>query len=972
MVDAARQHGPGSPSPSDPGRAERRRSTLRRVRLIDKTAAVTITLGGLGVIVAVFGMMVFLAAQVVPLFASGEAFATHSGKTALPSTPLFGLTDEYVGLTTLVFPDGNAITVELATGAELGRVRLSPPGVSPTAWSFSRGDGAFALGYEDGRVQTGKLTYESSFLAADEVTGVLAALAPGGRIAHAEGYVERVQADQFRLVRPAIESRDPAILEHGQGAITRLDYRLSSAAQWLVATRADHSAAFNLVRVTTPLGGGKPRTVLSSYPFTLALPDGREEPAWTFLTGDGSHILMLWADGFCQRYAVLRDLEGEYTAAAADVISIPARAGGGVPRVRTAMMILGARTLVAGLDDGRAVGVFVARDDAAYTPDRNRLVIAHDYDLAQNGAGPLITLGIGQRDRTFIAADSGGNMFVRNMTSGKQIVDIRADADAGAGGVGQEGGSAPVLVDVGPKNDSIMALRADGSYQLWRMDPKHSEASWGSLFGRVWYEGDPEPEFVYQSSSGDDAAEPKLSVTPLIFGTLKATLYAMLFAVPLAVLAAMFTSEMLHPTVRNRLKPVVEAMASLPSVVLGFIAAMIIAPFARDWLNTILASFVVVPFTVLVAAHLWQMLPIRMTSRLRSAQHLLFITGAVLAGLLAAIPIGNAAERLLFRPSESDVLVLAGSFEAVPEAQRPAWVGNRAILDDAQTRELRADGLYFRDGRVVRPIGSLSDPSIAVVVTHDGLDRADFRLWLDGVIGSPYPGWLILLIPPGAVLAFLLKSRAIEPLVHRSPSLRFGFPAAAAEMGMLIVVGVLTVAIAAVFAGLLTIVGLDARDWVLGPFNQRNSLIVGIIMGFAVIPIIYTVSEDALSSVSPALRSASLGAGATRWQTAVRVVLPVAASGVFSAIMIGLGRAAGETMIVLMATGNTPSMDWSMFSGFRTLSANIATELPEAAQHSTHYRLLFLCGLVLFAMTAVVNTLAELVRQRFRKRAAGL
>ena len=197
-------------------------------------------------------------------------------------------------------------------------------------------------------------------------------------------------------------------------------------------------------------------------------------------------------------------------------------------------------------------------------------------------------------------------------------------------------------------------------------------------------------------------------------------------------------------------------------------------------------------------------------------------------------------------------------------------------------------------------------------------------------------------------------------------------PSRRGEMVMLLVVAGLTIAAAAMLGGVLSGIGLDPRDWVFGPFNQRNSLIVGIIMGFAVIPIIYTVSEEALSSVSPALRSASLGAGAPRWQTAVRVVMPVAASGIFSAIMIGLGRAAGETMIVLMATGNTPEMNWNMFSGFRTLSANIATELPEAPVGGTHYRVLFLCGLALFAMTAIVNTAAELVRQRFRRRAAGL
>ena len=131
----------------------------------------------------------------------------------------------------------------------------------------------------------------------------------------------------------------------------------------------------------------------------------------------------------------------------------------------------------------------------------------------------------------------------------------------------------------------------------------------------------------------------------------------------------------------------------------------------------------------------------------------------------------------------------------------------------------------------------------------------------------------------------------------------------------------------------------------------------------------FTIADDALSSVPDHLRSASLGAGATPWQTAVRVIVPAAASGLFSAVMIGLGRAVGETMIVLMAAGNTPLIGWNMFNGFQTLSAAIATELPEAARGGTHYRVLFLAALVLFAMTFVVNTAAEIVRQRFRRRA---
>jgi phosphate transport system permease protein len=151
-------------------------------------------------------------------------------------------------------------------------------------------------------------------------------------------------------------------------------------------------------------------------------------------------------------------------------------------------------------------------------------------------------------------------------------------------------------------------------------------------------------------------------------------------------------------------------------------------------------------------------------------------------------------------------------------------------------------------------------------------------------------------------------------------------------------------------------------------YGQRNSLVVGFMMGFAVIPIIFTIAEDALSNVPIALTSGSMALGASRWQTAIHVVVPTASPGIFSALMIGLGRAVGETMIMVMATGNTPVMDWNIFSGMRTLAANIAVELPEAPHHSTLYRTLFLGALLLFLITFIVNTAAEVVRQSLREK----
>ncbi|HET8817666.1 MAG TPA: ABC transporter permease subunit, partial [Pseudidiomarina sp.] len=151
-------------------------------------------------------------------------------------------------------------------------------------------------------------------------------------------------------------------------------------------------------------------------------------------------------------------------------------------------------------------------------------------------------------------------------------------------------------------------------------------------------------------------------------------------------------------------------------------------------------------------------------------------------------------------------------------------------------------------------------------------------------------------------------------------------------------------------------------------FDQRNSLVVGIAMGFAVIPTIFSIAEDAVFSVPKHLSNGSLALGATTWQTLTKVVLLTASPGIFSAVMMGLGRAVGETMIVLMATGNTPIMDWNIFEGMRTLSANIAVEMPESEVGSSHYRILFLAAFVLFVFTFVFNTLAEFVRQRLREK----
>ncbi|NTV34410.1 MAG: ABC transporter permease subunit, partial [Deltaproteobacteria bacterium] len=248
----------------------------------------------------------------------------------------------------------------------------------------------------------------------------------------------------------------------------------------------------------------------------------------------------------------------------------------------------------------------------------------------------------------------------------------------------------------------------------------------------------------------------------------------------------------------------------------------------------------------------------------------------------------------------------------------------------------------------------------------------DFRAWVNGDVGGAEPMLFLLALPLSFVVISVFVSRfygrAFALVMKRISQFR----AALLEMGRWVGSALLAVLCSLAIAKILALLGLDVRGTFVDTYVQRNTLIVGFAMGFAVIPIIYTIAEDALNAVPEHLRAASLGCGATPWQTAIYVVLPTAVSGVFSAIMIGMGRAVGETMIVVMATGNTPIIDMNIFNGLRALSATIAVELPEAVKGGTLYRILFLSGLVLFAMTFVINTVAEVIRLRFRKRAMQL
>ncbi|MBI5485004.1 MAG: ABC transporter permease subunit [Deltaproteobacteria bacterium] len=474
--------------------------------------------------------------------------------------------------------------------------------------------------------------------------------------------------------------------------------------------------------------------------------------------------------------------------------SVPASENG--QAITSLALVLGDVSLAVGDSGGALITWFPVK--VAGSGDDRRLTRIHTLRPNHGAVSSIIP---SPRDKTLLSINSA-EIHVDHMTSERNLLTIKSDA--------------PITnAALSPKGNSLAALDSKGALRVWKMDIPHPEISLGTLFGKVWYEGYDNPEYAWQSSAANDDFEPKLSLVPLVFGTIKATLFAMLFAVPLALLAALYTSQFMSPKLKGRVKPVVEIMAAIPSVVIGFLAGLWLAPLIDKSVLTVFFSIIIVPCMLVFTIFFWKRTKTAsLLQRVTRGHEFIAMVPVVIMGIYLAFLLSGLAETNLF--------------------------------------------------------------------------AGDFKQWLFSILGVRY--------------------------------------------------------------------------------DQRNSIIIAIALGFAVIPIIFTIAEDAISNVPRNLTAASLALGASRWQTAWRVVLPSALPGVFSAVMIGFGRAIGETMIVLMATGNTPILSWSLFNGLRSLSANIAVEIPEAPMNSSLYRVLFLSAVLLFVFTFIINTVAEALRQRFRKK----
>ena len=910
---------PGMPSQSTFTGRSRRRKTNPWVKAGDTLARAVITLGGIGTIVAVLAVAVFLLGVALPLFQPARLKLEHGSAVVIPTRGASGAgsadmpVEGEAGAVATFGADEAGVVAWMFDGSAVAESNAQAESEAPAGPGllrvFSIADGTILLtrsaaecglsnattiqmlpggmqavaGFHDGTFRIGRLGLESTFLSPDAVPTAVAGLAIGAAGVHDGGLIVRTPSGQYATVSLVAEFDSPpsAALEH---PVIDADITMLSGGPLVAALDAAGTVRVETITSRRNLLTDELVTAASGATIDGGANDAGQAgsrfiPRFVRVSELGDQLFLIAVDGGARRYQI-RDIESPVLMESFDTVPSD-------DTVTCAVDVFGGNAIAVGDSAGVVRVFFATRAADATAADGLKMALTNGFAaVAGGGSSTRITaIFSSPRSRLLAVADAAGGIRLVQTTTGATVASLR--------GIDPAALQAPAgHLLITPRENRLLA--ADGSrLAVWALKAGYPEVSWRTLFGRVWYEKYQDPVHAWETT-GHESFEPKFGLVPLIFGTLKATLYSMLFATPIAILAAIFASQFMHPTWKARIKPTIEMMASLPSVVLGFVAGLIFAPIIERSLMTMLAGFFSVPLTLLCGAFCWQLLPAGWRSRYAAWRFPIIAAVAMPTGCVVASMAAVPMERLLF--------------------------------------------------------------------------HGDVVAWLDGRGGSGFGGWVLALLPLAGIVATLVVGRFVSPWLRRNSAGWSQQRAAVVSLYTFAFGVALAVALAVATASFFDALRLDTRGGLFGTYVQRNALIVAIGMSFAIIPLIFTIADDALSSVPDHLRSASLGAGATPWQTAVRVIVPAAASGLFSAVMIGLGRAVGETMIVLMAAGNTPLMGWNLFNGFQTLSAAIATELPEAARGSAHYRVLFLAALTLFAMTFVVNTVAEIVRQRFRRR----
>lgn len=737
------------------------RARYNRWRLIkDGIARHLIAFGGVSVIVFILLIFFYLAYVVIPLFQRADV--TVGGQYTAPLTctePSHLALDELITVGAQFCGDGNATFFETTTGKTVAARRLIPQEATASGFAVGESKGGFySYGLSDGRAVIAQNLYQVTF-----------------------------NNDQRQITPTIVFPYGEEPIAVANAPLTQLAFRHSEHEATLAAYTADKRLL--LLHLAEARSFIDDEVTLEKNVYEL--PAIAHPVDYLLIDKSQFHLVAIARSGEASHFDITDKAHPK-------LIELTTLGQVGA-QVTAATMLAGDISVLVGLSTGHiAQWTFVRQPD-----NIARLTSVRTF---HSNRGAISAIAPEPARKGFYAADVTGTVVIYHSTAERTLYEHSVS-------------STPIsAVAVAPRADAMLTLDDKGQLQFANVRNEHPEVSWSSLWGKVWYENYQEPAYLWQSSAATDDFEPKFSLTPITFGTIKAAFYAMLLAVPISLMAALYTAQFMAPKMRSWVKPLIEIMEALPTVVLGFLAGLWLAPLVERHLPGVFTMLLVLPIGILLTAYAWSRVPSALRTR---------------------IPDGWEAALLL----PTVCVLIWGSFALSP-----------------------------------------------VIETH--MLGGDTRLWLKQ------------------------------------------------EMG-----------------------------W---SFDQRNAIVVGLAMGFAIIPTIFSIAEDAVFGVPKHLIQGSLALGATPWQTMIRVVMLTASPGIFSAIMIGLGRAVGETMIVLMATGNTAVMSFSAFLGLRTLSANVAVELPESEVGSTHFRVLFLAGLVLFIFTFFVNTVAEIVRQRLRRKYSSL
>ncbi len=725
----------------------------KRRKIKDLLAKYGIAAGGLSVIAAVVLICFYLLWVVLPIFKPASVELNKEFQWTQSEVAYLGV-EEYGEIAFSLNNDGQMQFVDIETNNIILNESLEADSAM-TAYSKMDLKGLLAIGFEDGSFKLVSQKYQITY--PNDKRKINASLEyPFGE-------------DAFELADSPIKAINGKLWEDGLLIIAlTVDNQLFTKLYTVEEDMFDDGFSLEEDSASNIPLNFSPKFILAT-----------EGPGWLYLIAeDGQSQVYHWKGSDWKLSETKAVVEQGVT-------------------VTEAVFLLGQTSVLIGDSNGDISQWFPVREEG------NNFLFTEirDFELADAAITSLITE---QRRKGFIAADANGRVGVFYTTSERHLDTVNF-------------GQPLTAIAINSRSNKLVALGQDGTTNLFDVENEHPEISWSALWQEVWYESYEEPSVTWQSSASTNDFESKFSLVPLSFGTLKAAFYAMLFAVPLAIFGAIFTAYFMAPKMRSMVKPTVEIMEALPTVILGFLAGLWLAPMVEENLMGIILALFMLPILTILFGFAWHRSPASIKHRIPDGWQAALLFPVIIIGTLSAFWLGEPLEAALF------------------DGNMPAWLNS---------------------------------------------------------------------------------------------------------------------------------VGID--------YDQRNSLVVGIAMGFAVIPTIFSITEDAVFSVPKHLTNGSLALGASPWQTMVRVVLPTASPGIFSALMIGLGRAVGETMIVLMATGNTPIMDMNIFEGMRTLSANIAVEMPESELGSSHYRVLFLAAFVLFIFTFAFNTIAEVVRQRLRTKYGSL